>query len=247
MWLLIIVGIILIGIGLGVHVFKWYFLISGYNTMSKEKKEKVDIKGLARLLGIYAYINGGLFILAGGLYGLELKWLTSLVIIFFATSTIYILIRGQKFDKHIFHEDGTLRKGAWKQMALPMGIVVISLIFVACVMFFSLKPSKISIMDDGLQIHGMYGNLYRWESIEQVQLKDTLPSIQLRTNGSAIGSKLKGHFKTKELGSVKLFVDADNPPFIYLYTDNGTVIFNLIDINETQALYQEILDKLSMQ
>ncbi len=66
----------------------------------------------------------------------------------------------------------------------------------------------LSIMDDGLQIHGMYGNLYRWESIEQVQLKDTLPSIQLRTNGSAIGSKLKGHFKTKELGSVKLFVDA---------------------------------------
>ncbi|WP_087758712.1 DUF3784 domain-containing protein [Herbinix luporum] len=73
MWLLIIVGIILIGIGLGVHVFKWYFLISGYNTMSKEKKEKVDIKGLARLLGIYAYINGGLFILAGGLVWLRIK------------------------------------------------------------------------------------------------------------------------------------------------------------------------------
>jgi len=42
MWFYILIGVFLIVMGLLVHVFKWYFLISGYNTMSKEKKAKVN-------------------------------------------------------------------------------------------------------------------------------------------------------------------------------------------------------------
>jgi hypothetical protein len=56
------IGVFFILIGLAVHVFKWYFLISGYNTMSKEKKANVDTEGLGRLMGIYSYVNGGVFI-----------------------------------------------------------------------------------------------------------------------------------------------------------------------------------------
>jgi len=75
-------------------------------------------------------------------------------------------------------------------------------------------------------------------------LKEELPTIQIRTNGSALGSKLKGHFKTKELGSVKLFVNTENPPFIYLETNNGIVIFNMNDRDETQKIFNEILRKV---
>ena len=32
MWVYIIIGLFFIVIGLAVHVLKWYFLISGYNT-----------------------------------------------------------------------------------------------------------------------------------------------------------------------------------------------------------------------
>lgn len=38
MWFYLGLGVFFIGLGLGVHVYKWYFLISGYNTMSKEKR-----------------------------------------------------------------------------------------------------------------------------------------------------------------------------------------------------------------
>jgi hypothetical protein len=38
MWFYLLIGIFLIFMGLSVHVFKWYFLISGYNTMPKEKR-----------------------------------------------------------------------------------------------------------------------------------------------------------------------------------------------------------------
>lgn len=40
-WLL--VGGAFIFMGLSVHIFKWYFLIAGYNTMPKEQKANVDI------------------------------------------------------------------------------------------------------------------------------------------------------------------------------------------------------------
>lgn len=244
MWVLIIFGVLLIGIGLCVHVFKWYFLISGYNTMSKEKKANVDIKGLSRMLGIYAYINGSLFILAGLVQPLGLNLLIRLIVIFFVISTIYLLIRAQKFDKNIFDENGKIRKNGWKQMAIPIGIVVASLIIVAVLMHFSLKPTKITYLEEGIQIHGMYGDVYGWESIEVVELIDELPTIELRTNGAAIGSKLKGYFRTKELGTVKLFVDADKAPFIQLETVNGIIIFNLNEENETKEIYRNILSEI---
>jgi hypothetical protein len=62
----------------------------------------------------------------------------------------------------------------------------------------------------------------------------------MRTNGSALGSNLKGHFMTTELGSVKLFVNTQNPPFIYLETDDGVTIFNMKNEDETNEVYKRI-------
>lgn len=53
MWFYFMIAGFFIAIGLAVYVFKWYFLIAGYNTMSKEKKVNVDTKSLGRLMGPY--------------------------------------------------------------------------------------------------------------------------------------------------------------------------------------------------
>lgn len=94
-------GFFLIFMGLSVHMFKWYFLISGYNTMPKEKREKVDTKGLGLLMGIYGYFNGALFLLFGILELSGIK--TSLIIaaVIFTLSTIGLLIRAQKYDGNV--------------------------------------------------------------------------------------------------------------------------------------------------
>jgi hypothetical protein len=89
----------------------------------------------------------------------------------------------------------------------------------------------------------MYGDVYTWESINSVELMEELPTIEIRTNGSALGSNLKGHFKTRELGSVKLFVNTQKPPFIYFRKDDGVTIFNLNNAEETQEIFKEILRK----
>jgi len=241
MWFYIIIGVFFIVIGLLVHVFKWYFLISGYNTMSKEKKANVDTEGLGRLMGMYSYVNGGVFIVVGVLHVLGQKLVLTPAIVFFCISTVYLLIKAQKYDGNIYDENGKLRKGAWKQFALPVGIIFVTLIFVAALMFFSSQPTKVTILEEGIQIHGMYGDVYTWDSIEAVKLMEELPAIEMRTNGSALGSNLKGHFRTRELGSVKLFVNTQKPPFIYLETDDGVTIFNMNNSDETLEIFREIL------
>jgi len=227
MWFYMIIGSIFIALGLAVHKFRWYFLISGYNTMPKSKKANVDIEGLSRLIGIYSYINGGVFIAMGLLMALGLKHIQTPTIGFTLISTVYFLIKAQKYDGNIYDENGKMRKGAWKQIALPVGIIAAALIFVGILMYFSSQSTEVTFLEEGIQIHGMYGDTYNWESIETVKLMEELLTIEMRTNGSALGPNLKGHFRTTEFGSVKLFVNTQKPPFIYLETDEGITIFNM--------------------
>jgi hypothetical protein len=122
-------------------------------------------------------------------------------------------------------------------------IGVVTLVFVGVLLFFSSQSTKVTVLEEGLEIQGMYGDVYTWESISNVELIEELPTIELRTNGSALGSNLKGHFRTTEMGSVKLFVDTSKPPFILLETDEGNIIFNMEDEKETQEIFREIVDK----
>jgi preprotein translocase subunit SecG len=241
-----IIGITFIILGLMVHVFKWHFLIAGYNTMPKEKKENVNIEGLGRLMGIYAYANGMVFLGTGILYALNIKIGMSPANIFLGVSTIYMLYKAQKYDGNIFNESGKLRKGAGKYLAKTFGITAVTFLAVAILLIYFSQPTKVSFLEEGLQVQGMYGEIYVWESIDEIKLMDTLPNIEMRTNGAGVGSHLKGHFRTTEFGPVKLFVNTKKPPFIYLYSNDKVVIFNLADSTKTGEAYAEIVKRIEL-
>lgn len=243
MWFYLLIGIFFIFMGLSVHVFKWYFLISGYNTMPKEKKANVDTVGLGRLMGIFGYFNGGVSLIMALLLAFGFKPIHTPAIVIFVISTVFLLIRAQRYDGNIYDQDGKFRKGAGKEFIIPAVIGVGTIVFVGVLLFFSSQSTKVTVFEEGLEIQGMYGDVYTWESIRDVELIDELPNIEMRTNGSALGSKLKGHFRTTEMGSVKLFVDASKPPFILLETDKGIVIFNSDSEVETREIYEKILEK----
>ncbi len=235
----IIAGVFFI-LGIAVRVFKMYFLISGYNTMSREKKTNVDTKGLGRLLGFYCYANGAAFLLKGFLDALNLKISMTPFFMFLAVSTVFLLLIAQRYDGNIYDEKGKLRKGAGKQLALPFGITGIAVIFVVVLMFYSSQATRVTFGDEGIKIHGLYGSNYPWETIEEVKVLDSLPEIERRTNGSAVGSHLKGHFKTTELGPVMLFVNTKKPPFVYIKSNGKIIIFNLKSTAETEEAFREI-------
>lgn len=61
----LILGLILIGLGLCVHVFKIYGFVSGYSMLSEEKRKYVDIERIAEAIGIFLYSLGAFTILLG--------------------------------------------------------------------------------------------------------------------------------------------------------------------------------------
>ncbi|OJF97017.1 DUF3784 domain-containing protein [Alkalibacterium sp. 20] len=96
----LIMGVVLLTIGYTVHVLKWNMLIAGYNTRSKEKKEKVDTEGLGKFLGFYGYISGGLFLLLAVLELLGLTIPPNPVAAIFLIWTVIVLYVSQKYDSN---------------------------------------------------------------------------------------------------------------------------------------------------
>ncbi len=245
MWINMITGAIIILLGLAVHVFKCYFLISGYNTMPKEKKAKVDVVPLAKLIGLYSYFNGTVFLLFGFLYFMGFKPGIAGPIFIMSISSVYLLIKAQKYDGNIFDESGKLRKGAGKKFGFLIAGIVVVLAATAVLLFLSAQPVDVTLQSDGIKVHGLYGELYTWEEIREVQMLDELPVIEMRTNGSALGSHVKGHFRTTEYGGVKLFLDTQVLLCIYMKTNEGVVILNMASTSGTSELYQNIVKNKS--
>lgn len=209
--------------------------------MTKEQKENVDVEGLAKLMGNYLYALATLFIVVGIVdfldYSKLILPLLALIIVF----TVIVVVKSQKFNHNLVDSNGKWKQGASKNFKRQGIILAITLIAVAVILYFSLQPTGVMVTENEIEIAGMYGDTYEFASMEQVTLLEELPEIALRTNGSAVGSKLKGHFKFENGDKAKLFVDKSNPPFIQFVDEGKTVIFNLSTEAETRALYEKLV------
>lgn len=101
MWLYAIIGLMLIALGLAVHVFKLYFLISGYNTMSVEKKANVDVRGMAKIMGIVLYFDGLLLILLSILQYSGIKLSSVPIFAVIVISFLFMLVFLQRYDGNL--------------------------------------------------------------------------------------------------------------------------------------------------
>lgn len=209
--------------------------------MTKEQKQNVDVEGLAKLMGNYLYALATLFIVVGVLdylqYSNVILPLVSLIVVF----TVIVVVKAQKFDHNLVDDSGKWKKGAGKSFKRRGIVLAITLIAVAVILYFSIQPTGVTVTDNAIEIAGMYGDTYEFATMEQVILLEELPAIALRTNGSAVGSKLKGYFKFENGDKAKLFVDKSNPPFIQFVDEGKTVIFNLQTAAETRALYEKLI------
>ncbi|MFH5835275.1 DUF3784 domain-containing protein [Proteiniclasticum sp. C24MP] len=236
----VIFGGIMLILGLLVHKAKLHFLISGYNTYSREKQENVDVESTAKLIGYYGYANAAVFFAAGGLGYFDVKVGLIPPIVFMMISTMILLWKIQKYDRNVFDEDGQMKKSSKVQLFLVLLILGGTFLFVGYMMFASSRDTSVLMDEQGIEIEGMYGDAYEWASMEGLALLSELPDIRMRTNGSAIGSKLRGHFRMEEYGSVKLFMDASVSPFIYFEVEGKPVIFNLGDEEKTEEFFQKM-------
>ncbi len=156
---------------------------------------------------------------------------------------INLIIR--KYPKVTINENIKILDERKTKTKVMIGVVVVFTILtlagVGTLLYFSNKPAEYSIQDGTLRISGEYGEEIKISDIVGIMIKEQIPVIQLKTNGSALGSKKKGYFDLKDIGQAKLFVDTQKPPLIFINLKSGLRIVNTEEPMETAKLYNELL------
>ena len=239
MWILMLAAGIVIALGFAVDRFGWYHLISGYNTMSKERQERVDIKKVARLIAWMCYGIGAMFLiialieLAGWNVPIEPFFLVLMVFI------VGMLWWMQRYDGNIYDEAGHLRPDGKKRLIPIIIVSVVLLVGVPALLFWFSQPTEVTVTDEAIVIEGSYGREVPFDEVDDVTWT-TLPEIARRTNGADTGTRLTGNFRTEAGEDVLLFIDRDVEGVIRIDWSEKTIYLNQSSVEETRQLYESI-------
>ncbi len=232
MYLILALTFLFLLLGIALKFLKWDWLIAGYNTMSKEKKQEVDIVGLRNFLSNSMFIMATIFLVAflffyAG-YNIAGQVIFSILIVYSIFMTFYL----QRFNHN--------KKNRSKTVIILLLLLLVTGVFVFGLIFFGGKEPEVLIDTDQITISGMYGLTIPIDELTEIQLIEQIPQITARTNGYSVGSILKGNFKLEEYGKGKLFLMSDQGPFILLRSQEDFYIINFNEVDKTMELYELI-------
>jgi hypothetical protein len=219
-------------IGVLIKYFKCYWLISGYNTASDEKKEKIDIVGLGNLMGNFCFFLGGMFLILGILNYFKISSGTILVFPIICASIIYLIIKAQRFDRNPNSSKIS------KIIALFIGAFFI---IIFGVILYSARETEVIITKQAIEIKGVYGEKLEMSEIDEITLKDSMPKVKGKVNGFDFGKTLKGNFNLDKLGTNKIYVYYGQPPYIHIKHGDDYIILNHRSRDRTIKLYEDMI------
>lgn len=115
-----------------------------------------------------------------------------------------------------------------------MAVILIPVLFVN-------YSNEVVINNDVLEIKGEYAMSIPLSDIDTVMLIESLPSIKTRTSGISTRKVNIGKFKMSDGEKAKLYINKDIPLFIEIRTDAKLIFLNRKTVEETKALYEEII------
>ncbi len=145
----------------------------------------------------------------------------------------YFLWTSRKYFKHI--------KSSGKQAILGFSILAATIILVGSIFFYGYQEDELVWEDGHIEFEGFYGEKLNPSEIRSVQLIDTLPNIAIRSNGFSSGSVHKGYFKTEDGKEIKLILNSENEPYIWISTKDGRDIYYSAGKNENLEIYGKVI------
>jgi hypothetical protein len=120
-------------------------------------------------------------------------------------------------------------------------VILCGVAFVLLPVIVQMRPPVVTVQADGFDVKSpFYGQGYRGDDITSIELLPRLPRVEARTNGFAGGGLLRGHFRVRDLGDGKLFLDTGQPPYVLVRLREGFVILGLDAAEKTVSLYEEM-------
>jgi hypothetical protein len=136
---------------------------------------------------------------------------------------------------------------AWRRRLrlITAAIVALTVALILGQVYVHSQPPSVQITGETFSTgSGFYGVEIPLSEIQRVELVDTLPRIQSRTNGFAAGGLLRGNFRLDEWGSGRLFINRHSPPFVVARMRETFVVVNFADPAETRDLYNRLSSRV---
>jgi len=184
-------------------------------------------------------ISKGWMYNVSGLKAIEIRFKNSRSIIRIGTNRpdeiAEVISKMIKKDSSVSGTDYKDKTGYLQPMIIAF-IILSVLIF----LFIGNREPGIIISDTGIKIKGMYGLTINYSDIQKLDTLQTLPKIQMRTNGYAFGRTLKGNFRLQNQENAKLFITKRVPPYILMRTENYNIYLNFKESNKTIDLFKTL-------
>lgn len=101
--------------------------------------------------------------------------------------------------------------------------------------------------EKGIQVTGLHGGIYEYNSITSVEIRDEIPSVLARTKGVAIGEVKKGTFELQSLGLSRLYLLRDAGPYLFIKVNDFYVILNDEVPEKVHGIYEQLQEILENQ
>ena len=237
--LLLIISALFLLIGILISKFKWYWLISGYNTMSKEEQSNVEIEASGKHMGRMCFTISTLNII-----GFLLNYFFNISIIIFIILTVIILLYFIYYCQRFDHNPGSS-----KETKIVLVVVIFIMLIVNIpIMSISYSSTKVTITDTSIKISsGVNASISR-DKVKSISLVDEIPKILIRTGGIGMGRIQKGNYNLEGDINAKLFLASKEGPFIEIIVDSRPTHYyiNYKDKEITKTNYDGIIKKLDL-
>lgn len=208
-------------------------LLSGFSNRPKEEKEYLRQSGYLDALNKLFVTTFWLLFVAFILGLLPISFAFEISLAIFILVLMVGLVWIQRYE--VPHK----RK---KKLWLFGAFSTVTIIFIIVITGIGYIDNDIKIEDETFTITGMYGVEWDIADIETIELMNTLPEVNFRTNGFATAGILKGNFNLEPpYGNGLLFIQKNSAPYLYIETKENYMILNRKDPKETTEIYNELL------
>ncbi len=200
------------------------YLLSGYNTLSEQERQAVDITAYLRFFRRFHFVLA-VSLLAGAclLHLLNTNWASQFVTLFPLVAYSYFSVKTASFYRAV-------AKSAWPTN-LFVWVLVVASISVLKLSTTAYESNRLVLHQHQLEIAGDYGFSLNRQAVYRQRVVNELPPIAYRANGFSGGDYAKGRFKVKGGKSVFLFVNKTKRPYLLLETTKGDVYYNHDTLN----------------
>lgn len=238
-WTDIIMGVILMITGLLVDRFP--MMISGINTMSKERLAKVDLDGLKHVMRNALLIGGAVILLLGGLSTLvhipEGIHFALLMVVVIAMVVVASLL-SRRYDAGLQGEEGKKER---RKGRIVLGVVIMFLVASLGLYFFSSEPAAIEVSEDGISAKSsLYKATIPESEIAEIAIMTDWPKAT-RTNGVGTEKVGIGHFRLENGEKCMFFLCANGGPVLEVRTVDGKLYYlNCATKEETLEMIEKV-------